>query len=82
MRSLLEYMAEDDEQYGSREPSRVEEADTRDLASQSIGITTSPSELFPATSSLKKLSELCTTSEQSPLGLQHFLSIMFLDRTT
>ncbi|KAF2536237.1 hypothetical protein F2Q68_00021106 [Brassica cretica] len=43
MRSMLEYMVEDDEQYGFEEPSRVEEADTRDLASQSIGITTSPS---------------------------------------
>ncbi|KAF2549662.1 hypothetical protein F2Q70_00020533 [Brassica cretica] len=82
MRSMLEYMAEDDEQYGSRGPSRVEEADTRDPASQSIGITTSPSELFSATSSLKKLSELCTTSDRSPMGLQHFLSIVFLDRTT
>ena len=40
---MLGYMVEDDEQYGSGEPSRVEEADTRDLASQSIGITTSPS---------------------------------------
>ncbi|KAF3540519.1 hypothetical protein F2Q69_00020067 [Brassica cretica] len=32
MRSLLEYMVEDDEQYGSGGPSRVEEADTRDPA--------------------------------------------------
>ena len=39
---MLGYMVEDDEQYGSGEPSRVEEADTRDLASQSIDITTSP----------------------------------------
>ncbi|KAF3591552.1 hypothetical protein DY000_02022332 [Brassica cretica] len=34
---------EEDEQYGSGEPSRIEEADTRDPASQSIDITTSPS---------------------------------------
>ncbi|KAF2561536.1 hypothetical protein F2Q70_00015467 [Brassica cretica] len=43
MRSLLEYMVEDDEQYGSGGPSRVEEADTRDPASQSIDIRPSPS---------------------------------------
>ncbi|KAF2578918.1 hypothetical protein F2Q68_00006263 [Brassica cretica] len=36
-------MVEDDEKYGSGEPSRVEEADTRDPASQSIDITNSPS---------------------------------------
>ena len=35
-------MAKIDKQYGSGEPSRVEEADTRDPASQSINITTSP----------------------------------------
>ena len=40
MRSLLEYMVENDEQYGSGEPSSVEEADTRYSASQSIDITT------------------------------------------
>ncbi|KAF3535990.1 hypothetical protein F2Q69_00020071 [Brassica cretica] len=43
MRSLLEYMVEDDEQYGSGGPSRVEETDTRDPASQSIDIRPSPS---------------------------------------
>ena len=43
MRSMLEYMVEEDEQYRSGEPSRIEEADTRDPASQSIDITTSPS---------------------------------------
>ncbi|KAF2573457.1 hypothetical protein F2Q70_00003705 [Brassica cretica] len=42
MKSMMEYMVEDDEQYGSGERSRVEEADTRDPASQSIDITTSP----------------------------------------
>ena len=43
MKSMLEYMVEDDEEYGSGEPSRVEEDDTRDPSSQSIDITTSPS---------------------------------------
>ncbi|KAF2611680.1 hypothetical protein F2Q70_00013178 [Brassica cretica] len=43
MRSLLEYMVENDEQYGSGEPSSVEEADTRYSASQSIDIMTLPS---------------------------------------
>ena len=42
MRYMLGYMIEDDEQHGSGEPSRVEEADTRDPASQSIDIMTSP----------------------------------------
>ncbi|KAF3564639.1 hypothetical protein DY000_02015901 [Brassica cretica] len=55
MRYMLEYMVEDDEQYGFEEPSRVEEAGTRDLASQSIGITTSPSIEFSSVQSQRGL---------------------------
>uniref|UniRef100_M4F2S3 Uncharacterized protein n=1 Tax=Brassica campestris TaxID=3711 RepID=M4F2S3_BRACM len=43
MRSMLEYMVEDDEQHRSREPSRTEEADTSGPASTSIVIPTSSS---------------------------------------
>ncbi|KAG5399969.1 hypothetical protein IGI04_014576 [Brassica rapa subsp. trilocularis] len=43
MRTMLEYMVEDDEQHGSGEPSTTEEADISHSTSASIDITTSPS---------------------------------------
>ncbi|KAF2555058.1 hypothetical protein F2Q68_00016117 [Brassica cretica] len=71
---MLGYMVEDDEQYGSGEPSRVEEADTRDPASQSIDITTSPLIDTNTSTSIDTIS--CCQS--TPLEI-HDISICFRD---
>ncbi|KAG5375940.1 hypothetical protein IGI04_040536 [Brassica rapa subsp. trilocularis] len=70
----FERVIQDDEQHGSGEPSRVEEADTRDPASQSIDIMTSPLIDSSTSTSIDTISYFLELEDEAqPENLDHNL---------